>query len=446
MTSPASLPPASTLGPFRHPSFRILWATAVLANVCVWMSDVSAAWTMTTLSTDPRWVALVQTASLLPMLLLALPAGALADGVDHRSFLLVTQTWAALAAGLLSLAAFGGWLAPGLLLGLVFANGIGLAMRMPLLAAAAPEAVPRADLPAAMALNAVAMNASRIIGPVCAGALIAMAGSPWVFAVNAALSVAAFGVILRWRPAPREDRVREPLFPAMRAGVLYVVRSRHMQGVLARMSLYFGCTAALMALLPLLARRLGGGEAWVYTLLIAAMGSGAIAASWLLPRLRASYPRDPLVLRAALAQAVAMGGLAALASSAAAMEPGTAGLSVALMWLAVPLMLVSGASWIAAANTLAVSAQLSLPRWISARIIAISQMCVMGASALGAALWGQVAAWWGLPASLLIAGGMGVAAIAAVNHWCPYAGLQAGMGDGLTPAGSPPHGQSRSSR
>src|SRR3990167_4867016 len=180
----------SPIAPLRRPVFRMLWITWLMANVCMWMNDVAAAWLMTSLTTTPLWVALVQTAATLPMFVLGLPSGALADGLDRKRYFLVTQLWVAVVAVLLSITVFLGWMSPPVLLALTFANGIGLAMRWPVFAAIVPEIMPRPQLPAALALNGVSMNASRIIGPLVAGAIIAGAGSAWVFVLNAVLSLA----------------------------------------------------------------------------------------------------------------------------------------------------------------------------------------------------------------------------------------------------------------
>src|ERR1700741_5009915 len=181
----------SAIAPLKHAAFRMLWCAWLTANVCMWMNDVAIAWMMTSLTASPVAVALVQTASTLPVFLLGLPCGAFADLVDRRRYLILTQCWVAAVALLLWLAVVSGMASPALLLGLTFANGIGLAMRWPVFAAIVPDLVPRAQLPAALALNGVSMNASRIIGPLLAGALIASAGTAWVFALNAALSTMA---------------------------------------------------------------------------------------------------------------------------------------------------------------------------------------------------------------------------------------------------------------
>ena len=173
----------SPLAPFRQPVFRMLWITWLMANICTWMSDVAAAWTMTSLNASPLWVALVQTAASLPVFLLGIPSGALADILDRKRYFLFTQIWVAGVACLLSLVVFLDILTPGLLLLLIFANGVGLAMRWPVFSAIVPELVPRIQLPAALALNGVSMNASRIIGPL-------LAGAAWITTANS-LSVSA---------------------------------------------------------------------------------------------------------------------------------------------------------------------------------------------------------------------------------------------------------------
>ena len=266
-------------GPIRLPVFRMLWSTWLVANICMWMNDVAAAWLMTSLTSKPIWVALVQTASTLPMFLLGLPSGALADMLNRKHYFLFTQIWVAAVGVCLAVVVAMGWASPGLLLALTFANGIGLAMRWPVFSAIVPELVPRTALPAALALNGVATNASRIVGPLAAGALIASLGSEWVFGLNAALSIAAAFVVTRWRYEHQTSPLgREPLLGAMRVGLQYVSQSAHLKGVLLRTASFFFCTTGLLALLPLVARGLQGGNANSFTVLLAAMGSGADAA------------------------------------------------------------------------------------------------------------------------------------------------------------------------
>ncbi|MBV1731371.1 MAG: MFS transporter [Hydrogenophaga sp.] len=404
----------SPVAPLRRPVFRMLWITWLMANVCMWMTEVAAAWMMTSLTIKPIWVALVQTAATLPVFLLGLPSGALADGLDRKRYFLFTQLWVAVVAAILSAFVFLDMMSPPVLLALTFANGIGLAMRWPVFSAIVPEIVPRFQLPAALALNGVSMNASRIIGPWGGGALIASAGSAWVFLLNALLSIGAAVIISRWKREHQPNPLgRERLGPAMRVGLQYVVQSYHLKGVLLRISIFFFHSTALMALLALLARGMEGGGAGTFTLLLAAMGAGAIVASGFLTRLRRSYPRDGLILRGAAVQAASMAVMAVTDQ----------------VWVAVPAMLLGGAAWITTANTLSVSIQMGLPDWVRARGMSIYQMAIMGAGASGAAIWGQVATWTSVPVSLGIASATGVLAMALVNRLRPDTGLE----DDITP-------------
>lgn len=399
--SAAQRAPQSPFAPLSVPVFRMLWLTWLAANTCMWMNDVATAWLMTTLTDSPALVALVQTASTLPVFLLGLPSGALADILDRRRYFMVTQFWVAAVAVVLCVAILWGGLNPYLLLALTFANGIGLAMRWPVFAAIVPELVNRQQLPAALALNGVAMNASRIIGPLVAGAIIASAGSAWVFVLNAVLSLVAGFTIMRWRRQPMPNPLgRERLTSAMRVGLQFVRESPPMRAVLWRISIFFLHATALLALLPLVARDLQGGGAGTFTLLLASMGAGAVSAAMFLPRLRQMMSLDQLVARGTLLQA--------LATAVVAIAPN--------VYVAVPAMLVGGAAWITTANSLTVAAQLALPNWVRARGMSIYQMSIMGATAAGAALWGQVAALSSVHMSLALAALTGVLVMALVQR------------------------------
>ncbi len=392
----------AALEPLKLPVFRMLWSTWLIANICMWMNDVAAAWMMTSLTTSPIWVALVQSASTLPVFLLGLPSGALADILDRRRWLVATQFWLAGTAVVLCAALALDLMTAPLLLALTFANGIGLALRWPVFAAIVPELVPRPQLPAALGLNGIAMNASRIVGPLTAGVLIASAGTVWVFALNAVLSVASGFVVMRWRREHTPNPLgREKLIGAMRVGVQFVRQSQRMRAVLVRVSIFFFHSTALLALLPLLARNLQGGGAGTFTLLLAAMGAGAIIAVLFLPRLRQALGRDQLVLRGTLLQSAA--------TAVMAFAPNA--------WVAVPAMFFGGMAWIAVANSLSVSAQLALPDWVRARGMSMYQMAIMGASAIGAAIWGQVATVSNLEISLAIAAASGTLLMLMALRW-----------------------------
>ena len=393
----------------------MLWLTWLAANTTMWMNDVAAAWLMTSLAPSPLWVALVQSASTLPVFLLGLPSGALADILDRRRFLMVTQFWVAGIAVLMCVAVVMGWMSAPLLLALTFANGVGLAMRWPVFAAIVPELVPRPQLPAALALNGISMNASRIIGPLLAGAIIASAGSAWVFVLNAALSLTAAFIVMRWRREHKESPLgRERLASAMRVGVQFVWQSARMRGVLLRISLFFLHSTALLALLPLVARALPGGAAGTFTLLLASMGAGAITAALSMQRIRKLLPMQRMVFAGTVLQAAG--------AVTVAFAPN--------IYVAVPAMFLTGVAWITVANALTVAAQMALPDWVRARGMSIYQMALMGSTALGAALWGQIANLTSIHQSLAISAGTGVVLMALAQRLVADRGIE----EDLTPA------------
>ena len=405
----------SAFAPLRSPVFRMLWFTWLTANTTMWMNDVAAAWLMTSLAPSPLWVALVQTASTLPVFLLGLPSGAMADILDRKRYFLLTQLWLAIIAAVLCAAVVLGWMNAPLLLALTFANGIGLAMRWPVFAAIIPEVVPRPQLPAALALNGVSMNGSRIIGPLVAGALIASAGIQWVFVLNAMLSLTAAFVIMRWQREHHESPLgRERLTSAMRVGLQFVRQSQRMRAMLLRVFLFFLHSTALLALLPLLARALPGGAAGTFTLLLAAMGAGAIVAALLMPRIRRWMPLERLILAGTALQSAA--------ALAVAWAPS--------IYVAVPAMVLSGAAWIAVANSLTVATQMALPDWVRARGMSIYQMALMGSTASGAALWGSIATWTDIHTSVGIAAVSSVLALLVAQRLLPDPGME----EDLTPS------------
>ena len=367
---------SATFVPLRTAVFRNLWLATFAANISMWMNDVTAAWVMTSLTTSPVMVALVQTASTLPVFLLGLPSGALADIIDRRRYFAVTQLWVALNALALATLSLTGTLTAPLLLLLTFGNGIGLAMRWPVFSAIVPEVVPREHLGAAMALNGISMNLSRVVGPVAAGAIISAVGSGAVFVLNVVLAAAAFVTILRWRSTPRTSTLPgERFVGAMRVGWQHVMQSPRMKAVLVRIFFFFLHSSALLALLPLIARELHGAGPGTYTLMLACVGGGAVVAALYFPRWRRRFNRDHFVVGGTLAHA-AMSVVVVFAPN---------------LWIALPAIAVLGMAWISTANSLTLAAQVALPNWVRARGMAIYQMALMAGAAAGSLLWGQVA-------------------------------------------------------
>lgn len=390
--------PVSAWAPLRRPLFRSLWIATVVSNTGTWMHDVGAGWLMTTLAPTPLMVALVQAATTLPIVLLALPAGALADIVDRRRYLIFTQVWRMTAAVLLGVLTLAGITTAWSLLALTFVLGIGAALMMPAWAATIPELVPRSELQSAIVLNSMSINVSRAIGPALAGLIIAATGPSAVFLLNAVTFLGVIGVLLRWQPQPRETGLpAERFFGALRAGMRYTLHAPALQAVLIRAGAFFLFASASWALLPLIVRQELDGGPGTYGLLVACIGAGAVMGALVLPRLRARLSRDVLVAGATILYA---GAILALAY-------------VREIYVLCIAMLASGAAWLTVLSSLQVAAQTALPAWVRARGLAVYMMVFMGGMAGGSVLWGQIAEITGIPLALTAAAACALLGIAA---------------------------------
>lgn len=399
MTVPlAQAPPSSPWSPLRHRIFRVLWLASIFSNIGSWMHEVGAGWLMTSLAPSPLMVALVQAATTAPVFLLALPAGALADIVDRRRYLIATQVWMMVAAAVLGVLTLAGWTTAPLLLVLTFALGIGTAMMMPAWGAMTPELVPRAELHAAISLNTVGMNVARAVGPALAGLIVAAAGPGVVFLLNAISFLATIAALHSWKRAPRESELpAERLAGAVRAGLRYARHSPELRAVLARGVAFFVFASSAWALLPLIVRQELHSGPGTYGLFLACMGTGAIAGALLLPKLRGRASRDRIVAGTTLLYVAA---LLALAHSGNVYAAGSA-------------MLLMGAAWISVVASLMTATQTALPGWVRARGLALFWVVFMGGMAAGSALWGQVASWVGIPMALTMAAAGALLGIAA---------------------------------
>ena len=362
------------------------------------MHDVAAGWLMTSLAPSPVMVSLVQAAVTLPMFLLALPAGALADVVDRRRVLLLTQTWGLVAAGSLAVFTVAGSTTPSALLIFTFALGAGAALNAPAFQAVIPELVPKGELPAALTLNGVAINLSRAVGPAVGGAILAMAGPGWVFSLNALSFLAVIVVLYRWRRPERKSALpAERLWGAMRVGVRYARHAPALQAVLVRGGAFILCASALWALLPLIARQeLGRGPAG-YGLVVGSLGAGAVAGAALLPRIRRRISPDRLVAIATMLFAAVL-----LAAAFVRSFPVFCG-----------AMAVGGSAWLALLTSFNTSAQVAVPSWVRGRALSAYLLVFFGGMAAGSALWGKVAALTSIPAALALAAAGMIAGLAA---------------------------------
>lgn len=366
----------SPWSPLRHGIFRSLWLASIASNIGTWMHEVGAGWLMTSLSASPMTVALVQVAAAAPMFFLALPAGALADIVDKRRYLILVQVWMATMALLLTVLTLADLISVPLLLLLTLGMGIGTALMMPAWSSLTPELVPGDELPAAIALSSVGTNVARAIGPAIAGLLVSLVG-PWAtFAVNALSFFGVIAVLWLWRREPKVAVLpAERLLGAMRLGWRYARSSRPLQQVLIRTLAFFFGASAGMSLLPLIVRGELQGTAAQFGVLLGSVGIGAVLGAMCLPRLRQHLPVDRLVGLASLIYALVLLALAWLRD----------------FYLLIPVMLISGAAWIAVLSSFQVSAQTAVPAWVRARALALYILMFFGSMALGGLLWGLVA-------------------------------------------------------
>lgn len=415
MPDTASKAPASSaFSPLRQPVFAVLWAATILGNIGTFMRDVASAWLVTDLSGSPSAVAMIQVAGTLPIFLLAIPAGVLSDIVDRRKLLIGVQALLALVSVVLMGLALSSRLTVELLVGLTFVGGVGAALMGPTWQSIVPELVPKSDLRNAVALNSLGFNIARSIGPALGGALLVAFGAAATYGADVLSYVFVIAALVWWRrPAGANDELREQFGGAFRAGLRYARASGELHRVLLRATLFFICASAIWALLPLVARRLLDGSAGFYGLLLGAVGTGAIIGAILLPRIRARTGVDGIMLGAALVTA-------AITAALAAAPP---------QWLAVILLLVLGAAWIAALTTLNGTIQAILPNWVRGRGLATYLTIFNGASAAGSLLWGIVAEAIGIHGTLITAAlALAVVAIAALRLPLP-----AGEAD-LTPS------------
>lgn len=383
-TAPASTSPWS---PLRITTFRWLWLATLVSNIGAWMHEVGAGWLMTELSPSPVMVALMQTATSLPAFFVLLPSGALSDILDRRLYLLSANIGRLVVAVLLALLTLTGLIGPWSLLLLTLLLGINIAMIMPTWQAIVPEVVPRENLQAAIGLNTLGMNVSRVLGSLIAGVIIAMAGSAAVFVCNAVSLLFIISVLLKWRRVPPETALPPERFTnAIATGLRFARHSPALQATIFRSIGFYFFASILWALLPLIARDLLQGDERTYSYLFAAISTGAIGNALVLPRLRRRYNNDQLITRAGLVFAI---GIAVTAT-------------VHVHALAMLALCVCGAAWITVMTCAQMSAQTALPNWIRSRGLAVFLTFFMGSLGIGPVVWGSIAEATDLPTAMLL--------------------------------------------
>jgi MFS family permease len=423
----------SAWAPFRHQDFAALWGAQFISNIGSWMQTVGAQWLMLSLTGSAAYVALIQTAASLPVVLFAVLAGAVGDLVDRRKFLLVTQVLMLAAAVALGALAIAGLVTPWLLLALIFAVGTGQALTSPTWQTLQPELVSPAERPQAISLGAVNQNLARAVGPAIGGVILAATSAGTVFLINAATFLAVLGVLAWWRGSPRPAQVlpREHVGEAVRAGARYVSASPVLRVILLRAGLFVFFASAIWALLPVTAQsqlHLGSGG---YGLLLGCVGIGAVAGALVLPALRSRLgPGTQLT-----------GGSIGLAGVALVLG------YVHVAALVAVALAVAGMAWILALSALNSLYQLTLPQWIKARGMSFYLIVFQGGNAAGSAVLGIAAEHLGLSPTLLVtAVGLALGPLAGLRYrfqviapaqLLPAAEWPVPQLDGGDPAGGP---------
>jgi MFS family permease/quinol monooxygenase YgiN len=400
------LPPRPRLSPWaplQHRIFRLLWFAVLASNIGTWMQTVGAQWLLVGLPNAATLVSLVQTADTLPDVLLAFPAGALADAFDRRRLLIGLQLFQVVVGVGLTALTFTGHLNAPLLLTFTFLLGAGSAMALSPYQALIPELVPRDELRAASALGSISINLARAIGPAIAGLLIAQVGVGLVFALNTATFLFLIAVLLIWRrPIEAAAQAPERFLPALRAGGRYVRYSPVTRRILLRLGLFVIPATAVWALLPLVARELLGLGAEGYGLLLGALGGGAVAGAFALPSVSARLSPNQMLGAASIVYALAMAVLVTVHHPLAACL----------------VLIPAGAAWVVVIAELNSTIQLFLPGWVRGRGLAAYQIVLFGSQAGAALAWGLLANWTGLVLTFLVAAGVLLAGAATIN-WRP---------------------------
>jgi MFS family permease len=374
----------SPWAPLGEPLFRSLWIASVISYTGTWMQNVGAGWLMTQMTTNPLMIGLVQAAAALPVFLVILPAGALADMVDRRRFLLLTQGWMVLASATLGIMTLTSCVGPWVLLLFTFLLGLGAVMNDPAWQAITPELVPRKQHASAVALNSAGFNVARAVGPALGGLVVAAVGCGTTFLLNA---ISFFGVILflyRWKRPVETHPNPQRVWSAIADGFTYVRESGLAKSVLLRTGTFSLAAVALLALLPIIALPYGARG---YGVLLGCFGLGALLGALALPRLREKLSVDGVV------------GAAILIFAGMTFAAGRAE-SFALLCA---LMLVAGAAWIGILACLNVAAQTMCPAYIRARALSFYLLVLQGGMAVGATLWGALAKRIGVPDALGVA-------------------------------------------
>ncbi|GGG82131.1 MFS transporter [Edaphobacter dinghuensis] len=396
-TGPATsaVPPTpSGFAPLRIPLFRDRWIASTISSVGTWMQDTAGTWFMTSLTTSPLLIALMQTAASLPVLILGLLAGATADIFDRRKLLIFWQAWMLGSVSILAVLTFLGYVSPWTLLALTFMLNIGSAMNNPAWQAIIPELVPRELIPDTVSLNSASNNLARAVGPALGGLMVAAfkridSGAGSVFLLNAASYAAVIWVLVNWKRIPlfKSTLPSERIAASIRSGLRYVRYSPELRSSLVRTFTFTFFLSAIWALLAVVASHVLHQGALGYGILNGSLGVGALVGATSLPRIRRRFSADRIIAAATLYNVVTLLILA----------------FAHIPWLIIIALILSGFAWTSTLSTLNTSVQLAVPAWVQARALGTYLMTFQGGMALGSVLWGALAEHTSTPISLATA-------------------------------------------
>jgi len=386
-----SFAPDSITAPLRHSVFRRIWLASLVSNLGILIQGVGAAWAMTQMVSSADKVSLVQTALTLPVMLISMPAGAIADMHDRRIVALVSLSIALTGATALTVLAWLNLVTPNVLLALCFVVGSGMALFGPAWQASVSEQVPTETLPSAVALNGISYNIARSFGPAIGGIVVATAGAVAAFATNAVLYLPLMVVLFLWNRTSEPSRLpRERLNRAIVSGVRYIANSPSIRIVLARTLVTGLIGGSVSALMPLVARDLLHGGAQTYGIILGAFGMGAVVGALNIGEIRKRLSGESAIRACTISMA------GAIASVALSTEP----------VLTCTALVVAGAVWMLAVALFSIGVQLSAPRWVAGRSLAAFQASIAGGIAVGSWIWGHLTDMYGVETALLISAGL----------------------------------------
>lgn len=379
----------SIWSPLRFASFRGLWASSAVYFIGNAMQAMAASWLMVEMTGSSFLAALVQTAVFLPMFLLSLPSGVLADTTDRRRLILSALSVQAATVVILALLLMAGYAGPGMLLFFTFVAGCCTALFSPAWNSTVADTVPREDMPQAITAMSIAWNTARALGPALAGVVFAAWGAGWVFALAVASSLVMMQAIRVWppRPHPQSRLPAERLWGGTLSGLRFARHNKIVLAQLLRTMAYSGSGSALWALLPVIGQRQLGLGAAGFGLLMACLGTGAVAAGLVLGRVRAKMGLEALVRSSCVVFALVMA-VAAL---------------VRIPIVVYASLVIGGAAWMAVMSTFNTATQTSAPPWVRSRAAALHTLSALGSFAIGSAFWGAFSGVAGLPATLCVA-------------------------------------------